>query len=104
MCIRDRTNTPLQALVTLNDPTYIETARVLGEQMTRIDDKQKAITETYRKLTGIMPRQKEVDLLLKVQEVELKKFKEHPEKQKGWLTTGQYKNDTKLDGALLAAN
>ena len=30
---RDRTNTPLQALVTLNDPVYIETAQALARRM-----------------------------------------------------------------------
>jgi len=30
---RDRTNTPLQALVTLNDPVYIEAAQALGRRM-----------------------------------------------------------------------
>lgn len=30
---RDRTNTPLQALVTLNDPVYIEAAQALGRKM-----------------------------------------------------------------------
>lgn len=32
---RDRTNTPLQALVTLNDPVYIEAAQALGRRITR---------------------------------------------------------------------
>jgi hypothetical protein len=101
---RQKTNTPLQALVTLNDPTFIEAARVLGEQMTRINDKRKAITDTYRKLTGRTPLPKEVDLLLLLQQVEADKFKKHPEKVKGWLNTGQYKIDKKLDTALLTAN
>ncbi len=30
---RDRTNTPLQALVTLNDPVYVEAAQALGRRM-----------------------------------------------------------------------
>lgn len=35
VCIlrRDRTNTPLQALVTLNDPVYVEAAQALGRRM-----------------------------------------------------------------------
>ena len=33
MVRRERTNTPLQALVTLNDPVYIEAAQALGRRM-----------------------------------------------------------------------
>jgi len=37
VCIlrRDRTNTPLQALVTLNDPVYVEASQALGRRMSR---------------------------------------------------------------------
>jgi len=101
---RQQTNTPLQALVTLNDPTFVEASKILGEQITRQSDARAAITDAYRKLTGRMPLPKEVELLLTVQQVELKKFREHPEKQKGWLNTGQYIINKTLDGALVAAN
>jgi len=101
---RQKTNTPLQALVTLNDPTFIEAAKVMGEQMTRISDGRKAVTEAYRKLTGIPPLPKEIDLLLMLKQVELNKFKQYPEKEKGWLNAGQYKIDKKLDPALVTAN
>jgi len=101
---RQKTNTPLQALVTLNDPTFIEAARVIGEQMTRINDKRRAVTDAYRKLTGRTPLPKEVDLLLMLQQVEFNKFKQHPEKEYGWLNAGQYKIDKKLDPALVTAN
>jgi hypothetical protein len=101
---RQKTNTPLQALVTLNDPTFVEAAKVLGEQMTRNVDSKAAITTAYRKLTGRTPMPDEVTLLMTLQQVELKKFKEHPEKQKGWLTAGQYRVDKKLSGAMIAAN
>jgi hypothetical protein len=101
---RQTTNTPLQSLVTLNDPTYIETARVLGEQMTRADDQRAAVTECYRKLTGRSPAAMETNLLLRLQQAELSKFKQYPEKTKGWLNTGQYRTDSRLDLALLTAN
>ena len=101
---RQRTNTPLQALVTLNDPTFNEAMKVLGEQMARISDKKTAITTAYRKLTGRTPEKKEIDLLEKLQTIEYQKFKTNPEKSKGWISEGQYKTDPKLDKALIAAN
>jgi uncharacterized protein DUF1553/uncharacterized protein DUF1549/concanavalin A-like lectin/glucanase superfamily protein/cytochrome c len=101
---RQKTNTPLQALVTLNDPTFLEAAKVMGEQMTRIADYRAAITTTYRKLTGRRPLPNEVALLLRLRQTELKKFRQHPEKQSGLLNTGQYKIDKTLDSATIAAN
>ena len=101
---RQKTNTPLQALVTLNDPTFTEAAKVLGEQITKLSGDRKAITMAYRKLTGRTPTAKEISLLMSLQNVQHKKFKDHPEKTKGWLMQGQYIIDSKLDPASVAAN
>ena len=100
---RQKTNTPLQALVTLNDPTFTEVAKVIGEKMVTVD-KRTAIVEAYRKLAARTPSSKEIDLLLALQQTEEKKFRAHPEKAKGWLHAGQYIIDKKIDSLQVAAN
>lgn len=104
MVRRQKTNTPLQALVTLNDPTFIEAARALGEQMAKDKDERTAIVRTYKKLTGRTPTQDEVDLLLDLRKSQLEKFKLHPEKTNGWISTGQYRVEKDFDSSLIAAN
>jgi hypothetical protein len=101
---RQKTNTPLQALVTLNDPGFLEAAKVLGETMTKEKDASKAIADTYRKLTGRLPAAKEMELLLSVQKAAIERYNKSPEKTKGWLTAGIYTIDKKLDAATIAAN
>ncbi len=101
---RQKTNTPLQALVTLNDPTFLEAAKVLGEQMTRENDLKTSISKVYRRLTGRSPEKAEIDLLTELQAATYAKFKAHPEKAKGWLKAGQYKTDRSLDQMAIAAN
>jgi hypothetical protein len=101
---RQKTNTPLQALVTLNDPTFVEAAKVLGEKMARETNPKIAITRTYRKLTGRHPNKQELELLQKMLVAENKRFRQEGTKAKGWLLTGQYKVDATLDPAVVAAN
>jgi hypothetical protein len=101
---RQKTNTPLQALVTLNDPTFMEAAKVIGEQMSKIPTKQAAIILAYRKLTGKVPSAKEVNLLVQLQQTEQHKFKNFPDKAKGWLSAGQYPVSKDLDQSLVAAH
>jgi hypothetical protein len=58
----------------------------------------------YRKLTGRKPTVKEIEILTALQKKELEKFRANPAKAKGWLETGIYKPDPKLEGAMVAAN
>ena len=101
---RQRTNTPLQALVTLNDPTFVEAEKIMGQQIATATDERKGITEIYRKLTGLTPSKIELTLLESIQSSELKKFRADTKKTKGWLTAGQYIVNQNIEPALIAAN
>jgi len=82
----------------------VEAARALGEQMTRTADVKKAISDTFKKLTGRMPSHEEISLLAELQKRQLGNFQQHPEKARGWLTTGQHIIAKDLDPLLVAAN
>ncbi len=101
---RQTTNTPLQALVTLNDPTFIETAKVLGEAMAAEPNSKEAISKTFRKLTGIYATEQELDILLELQKAEYDRFIKLPHKAKGWLNSGLYKIKSENNLMLIAAN
>ncbi len=101
---RQKTNTPLQALVLLNDPTYIEAARALGENITKSNSLESGIQEAFTRLAGRTPDERELEVLMNLQQSEYQRFNQNPQKTKGWLTTGEYRIDEELDQILVAAN
>ena len=62
---RIRTNTPLQALVMLNDPVYIEAANALGKLMERAEEAedQNGIAYGYKRALAKMPNDGTLELL-----------------------------------------
>jgi hypothetical protein len=101
---RQETNTPLQALVLMNDPTFVEASKVLGEQMMAYTEISKSIEDTFRRLTGRKPHPRELEILLELRENEYRKFKSDQNKTKGWLASGEYQIPPGRDPFHLAAN
>lgn len=80
---RPRSNNPLQALVLLNDPTYVEAARVLAQQALVAskpadDGIQRGISELYRRVLLREPTGKEVELLRGVFQRHVAHYQQHP--------------------------
>jgi hypothetical protein len=62
---RPRTNTPLQALVTLNDPQFVEASRAFASRIMRHggDDERSRIDYAFKLATARVPSTEEVQVL-----------------------------------------
>lgn len=99
------TNTPLQALVLLNDPQYMEAARVMAQNIMAYNQTPEAnISVAFRKLTGRKPKENEIDILKEEYDKSLESFKENPELVNELLNVGDYFIDEDLDQQMLAAH
>jgi hypothetical protein len=107
LCVvkRQKTATPLQSLVLMNDPQYIEASRVLAERMMKEagEVQEDKITFAFKALTSRLPRAEEMHLMKQLFTEELADFKQHPERASQLLSIGEYKRDTSLDADELAA-
>ena len=102
---RQKTNTPLQALVLLNDPQYVEAARLLAERMIKEggDQPEDQITFGFRALTSRKPDERELDLLTQLYQEERTEFSEVPARADSLLAVGEQARDTSLPTDQLAA-
>ncbi|MEM8550592.1 MAG: DUF1553 domain-containing protein, partial [Verrucomicrobiota bacterium] len=95
---RSATNTPLQALVLLNDIQYVEASRVLAEQVMKEAETDGArIALGFRLLTGREPNSNEAKLLLGLLAEQRTFFSDDAEESKALLSTGESKRDESLD-------
>ena len=102
---RQRSNTPLQALVLLNDPQMIEGCRVLAEKTWRQaeGDIAQATQNAFRLLTSRLPNEREQQILLQQYKDELAYFNNHQQEAYAYIDVGQYKNSEDLPTTSIAA-
>ncbi len=101
---RSRTNTPLQALLLMNDPTMLEGARVFGERLMieKSSDEEK-IEKAFRTILCRQASDNEMSLLTSYFEKEKTIFEANQEKAKKIQFVGEYKHETIKDISALAA-
>jgi hypothetical protein len=102
---RDATATPLQSLVLLNDPQFIEASRVLGEKLLKQFPKNEAARncEAFRALTGRSPDKTEAKILAQLFAEQKAEFAKNPDGAVKLLAVGESKRDERLAPAEFAA-
>jgi hypothetical protein len=102
---RESTTTPLQSLVLLNDPQFVEAARVFAERLlkTFAADETARHREAFRALTGRAPDRIELDILARLFRDEHDLFLAHPDDARAFAATGDSKPDPSLAPADVAA-
>lgn len=99
---RLNTNTPLQALIMMNDPTVLEASRVLAAKLLQENSLAKdKIRKAFRAIVCRQPNEKEILLLTNYYQEELKTLK-MPISEK-LLAVGEYPLPAKTDKIKLAA-
>ena len=105
-CVRrERTNTPLQALLMLNDPQYFETARALAERTLREATEGSAPRAAfmYRLCTAQRPDHSRVAELVNVYDDLLSIYQRDVEAAKQLVAVGESKPNPQFEDSKLAA-
>ena len=93
---RQRSSTPLQALVLLNDPQIVEGCRVLAERVIKETDgnEQESLSRIFRVLTSRSPSARETQILISQWQDERNYFRGHQGEADSYLAIGYQKTDT----------
>ncbi|QDT09755.1 DUF1553 domain-containing protein [Planctomycetes bacterium K23_9] len=100
---RSRTNTPLQALVLLNDVQFVEASRSLAARLLGESDDHSRITAAFLSLTGREPDATEMSLLVNLLTEERSYYLMNRESAEELVSTGEYKSGDTVDVVELAS-
>jgi hypothetical protein len=102
---RERTNTPLQALLLMNDPQFVEAARTLAERTMKEGGTtpEARLTFLFRLTTARRPDAKEMAELVAAYKDHLATYTRDAARAKQLISVGELKPDAKLNPSELAA-
>jgi len=102
---RERTATPLQALTLLNDPQFVEAARVAASNVMALPDLDDdgRLTQLFRLATSRVPTGEEIAVLRRLLANSRERFRASEADAKSLLSVGESKVDESLNRAELAA-
>jgi mono/diheme cytochrome c family protein len=93
-----RTNVPLHALLTLNDPAYVEAARALAERVLHgVANDTDRLTLAYQRVLGRMPKAEEVKITLRGLERHRRDYAAESAAANKLLAVGEVVRDANLD-------
>jgi hypothetical protein len=99
-----RTCTPLHALTTLNDPTWVEASRVLAEKaMKAAADTDRRLAFAFRRVLGRPPTDYDMTALRRMHDRQLEAFRADAEAATQLVSVGESTRDPSLDLAEHAA-
>ena len=101
---RERTNTPMQALMLMNDPQFFEAARVFAERTLKEggETPEERIAFMFEIATAREPKPSEAALLVETLQAHAEEFKADPEAAKALIVVGESKPDANLDAVEVA--
>jgi hypothetical protein len=96
---RPRTNTPLQALTTLNDPQFVEAARVFGQKIILEGPKEMAakLAYAFKRTLARPPETDEFTELKKLYNEQKEHFKKDPKAAEALVKAGKFARPTDID-------
>ena len=103
---RQATNTPLQSLVLLNDPQYVEASRILAERMMKEGglDVEARIIFAFRLATSRSPNAAELGELVDLYDQQIQYYSQTPEASAALFSIGDSLVDSDIDNIKLAAS
>jgi len=102
---RARTNTPLQALVLMNDVQFVEAARKMAERLMKEGGETTAdrVLYGFRLVAARAPKEDELAVLIRQYDRHYERFSQAPQAALQLLAVGESPRDESLDPAQVAA-